>query len=259
MIRRPPGYWTFERCVEEASKYERRKDFELGCNAARKAAMKNGWMDAICAHMTRGRNVHGHWTFERCAEEARLFETRYEFQKSSEAAYSAARKNGWLDQICNHMVSGCENRSQWSKRACEIEGLKYDTRASFWENSRRAATVASQNGWLDDICWFMDKPARDGLYIIREDLPAGFDYLVKFGHTTYSRGDARIKQGERHFESPVLVTYVQSNAAKMIERKLLTTFHRRPASVNTSIDGHTELRLLTGNEIAKALSLVRSD
>ena len=45
----------------------------------------------------------GYWTKERCKEETLKYNTRSEFQKGSESAYQAARKNGWLDDICKHM------------------------------------------------------------------------------------------------------------------------------------------------------------
>ena len=44
-IRNPNGYWTKERCVEEARKYKTKGDFLKGCSAAHSAAVRNGWLD----------------------------------------------------------------------------------------------------------------------------------------------------------------------------------------------------------------------
>jgi hypothetical protein len=50
--RKPAGYWTKERCHEEALKYQFKVDFKKGCAPAYQAAQKHGWIDDICGHMT---------------------------------------------------------------------------------------------------------------------------------------------------------------------------------------------------------------
>lgn len=44
-IVRPNGYWTKERCEEEARNYSSKKGFLEGCPAAHAAAAKRGWLD----------------------------------------------------------------------------------------------------------------------------------------------------------------------------------------------------------------------
>jgi len=39
------GYWTKERCQEEASKYKCRWHFQKGCGSAHSSSTKNGWLD----------------------------------------------------------------------------------------------------------------------------------------------------------------------------------------------------------------------
>lgn len=43
--KKPNGYWTKERCEEEARKYKTKGDFLKGCGAAHSAAVRNGWLD----------------------------------------------------------------------------------------------------------------------------------------------------------------------------------------------------------------------
>ena len=43
------------------------------------------------------------WTFVNCKKESLIYKTRSTFCKKSNGAYNSARKNGWLDEICNHM------------------------------------------------------------------------------------------------------------------------------------------------------------
>lgn len=44
-VKKPNGYWTRERCKEEARKYQTKGEFLKGCRAAHSAAVKNGWLD----------------------------------------------------------------------------------------------------------------------------------------------------------------------------------------------------------------------
>ena len=46
-----------------------------------------------------------YWTKERCKQIASEFKTRKEFQNNYRVAYNKSLKNGWLDEICSHMVT----------------------------------------------------------------------------------------------------------------------------------------------------------
>lgn len=48
---KPSGYWTKERCQEEALKYISRKEFGENSGSAYKKACINKWIDEICIHM----------------------------------------------------------------------------------------------------------------------------------------------------------------------------------------------------------------
>jgi predicted GIY-YIG superfamily endonuclease len=50
-LHRPDGYWTKERCKEEASKYLKRNDFKKNSYSAYQAASKQKILDDICSHM----------------------------------------------------------------------------------------------------------------------------------------------------------------------------------------------------------------
>ena len=79
---KPRGYWTKERCHEEAKRFNSRKAFQKGSTAYTRAH-KAGWLDDICQHMSGGRVPNGYWTKQRCHDEAKKFLTRVEFENSS--------------------------------------------------------------------------------------------------------------------------------------------------------------------------------
>jgi hypothetical protein len=50
-ISKPRGYWTFEKCREEALKYSSKKEFKENSQSSYLASIRNGWTDDICPHM----------------------------------------------------------------------------------------------------------------------------------------------------------------------------------------------------------------
>lgn len=58
-----------------------------------------------------------YWNKERCRLEALKYSNRSEFSKQSNGAYTAALKNGWLDEICKHMIIKWQRK--WIKKAVE--------------------------------------------------------------------------------------------------------------------------------------------
>jgi hypothetical protein len=99
----PNGYWTRERCAEEAAKYSTRSDFARNARSAYYAALRKGFLRSVCAHMSLAQTPANFWTKKRCAEEALKFRTRSEFNKKAKGCYSAAYRNRWLNDICKHM------------------------------------------------------------------------------------------------------------------------------------------------------------
>ena len=49
-LKKPHGYWTKERCQEEALNYSNRSDFSDNNSSAYTKALKNGWLDEIYFH-----------------------------------------------------------------------------------------------------------------------------------------------------------------------------------------------------------------
>jgi len=49
-IRKPTGYWTKERCHDEALKYNTRNEFKKNSTSYQRA-IANNWLNDICSHM----------------------------------------------------------------------------------------------------------------------------------------------------------------------------------------------------------------
>jgi predicted GIY-YIG superfamily endonuclease len=150
------GYlkWTFEKCMEEAKKFNSRKEFVKGNNSAYNSSRKNGWLDKVCSHMKENnRKPVGYWNKEKCKEEALRCKNTSEL---STGAYHAILRNDWLKELCKHMKLQKPN-GYWTKQRCLEEALKYNSRTSFQHAIGGAYRISLDKGWLNDICSHMNK------------------------------------------------------------------------------------------------------
>ena len=100
--------WTEEKLYSEAKKYKFRVDFQRGSKGAYLSAFRKGILQEVCAHMERQLVEKGHWNLENCLTEALKYDARGKFMRGSASAYNVALREGWLDQICSHMIKGAD-------------------------------------------------------------------------------------------------------------------------------------------------------
>ena len=94
---KPHGYWTYDRCHEEAKKYKTKRDFEKGSPGAYDAVITHKWMADFNYLYVNGRKPNGYWNnYENCYNEAMKYSSVSHFNKGSVGAYNGAKKHGWL-------------------------------------------------------------------------------------------------------------------------------------------------------------------
>jgi hypothetical protein len=91
--------WTIELCHIEAKKYNTRTEFQKNNSIVYRHAFKNEWLKSICSHMLEKKKPSGYWTYDKCLEEAKKYNTRSLFKKGGKSAYQISLKNGWLNEI----------------------------------------------------------------------------------------------------------------------------------------------------------------
>lgn len=97
------NFWTKENCMNVALKYSYQREWRKNSSASYSIATKKSWLKDCCKHMIHNMNKpNGYWTKENCMNEAKKFKKRSEFRKISNGAYESARKNNWLNEICNY-------------------------------------------------------------------------------------------------------------------------------------------------------------
>jgi len=151
----PIDYWTKEKCQEEALKFNSRNEFKLQSAGAYNSSKRNNWLNEICQHMIPKNKPNNYWTMELCQEKALLYKTKKDFRNNDGGSYNAAYTNGWLNEICLHMIYIKKPTKYWNKERCSEESLKFNEKNQFRKKSQYAYSISRKNGWLDEICLHM--------------------------------------------------------------------------------------------------------
>lgn len=91
--------WTYEKCKEEATKYQSREDFKKHNQSAHNAARREGWIEEFFPDLACKPN--GYWDIlENCQQEALKFTGAKAMVKGgSGGCYNSIKKHGWKDLI----------------------------------------------------------------------------------------------------------------------------------------------------------------
>lgn len=90
---KPNGYWTFERCKEEALKYKTRYEYFLNASGSHESARRNKWLDIVCSHMLKRVEK---WTDEKCKIEFLKYINMTELRKNNNTVYKKILKKELL-------------------------------------------------------------------------------------------------------------------------------------------------------------------
>lgn len=99
------------------------------------------------------RTPRGFWDIkENVIVEAKKYDNRTKFHKGSVGAYESALRNGWINEVCEHMNQTMKVRFFWHNKENVIaEARKYNNRSDFIQKSNGAYEAAIRHGWVDEI------------------------------------------------------------------------------------------------------------
>ena len=112
-------------------------------------------------------------TQDQIQEIANKCKTRNEFAKRFAGPYTQARRRGFLDEVCAHMVSPRRPAGYWTVERLRETALKYDCRMDFYEQDAGAYTRLCQLGLLQEMCSHMTQKSMH-----RKKRDAGADTLL---------------------------------------------------------------------------------
>ena len=97
---KPHGYWTYDRCHEEAKKYKTKREFEKGSPGAYDAVITHKWMADFEYLFVYGQKPKGYWnSYDNCYKEALKYSKVSYFKKGCIGAYTVSLKKGWLKKF----------------------------------------------------------------------------------------------------------------------------------------------------------------
>ena len=165
-----------------AIRYKHRSDFARADRGAYAKAKALRCLDRVCRHMVRktwrarkvlklsarqrkARRKPKAWVYPEllhrtkpgCAAAAWKYSTRGAFRSRNDQAYESARRNGWLGDICGHMVSG---RKPPEPDLWEVLDAAWSckTTTEFRTKHRRLHEYARRRGWSEIL--FLERTQR---------------------------------------------------------------------------------------------------
>lgn len=153
--RNPMGYWTKEKCLEEALKYKTKSEWGSKSQTSYSVAHRKNWIEEFSSHMLK-KNENGYWTKERCLQRASNFSKIYDWRKNDYNSYIASHKHGFYYECClifNIKRKSRKGRkgSKWTLEKCLEEALKYTSKKDWRENNFVSYNNAKKNNWVN-IC-----------------------------------------------------------------------------------------------------------
>ena len=203
--KKPNGYWTYEKCKEEALKYKYRSEFDKNNCCAYRRVLKNKWLE-LFDHMERignkvkrliyvyefsdnncyigltgniNRRHIDHFDDKTSSVNKHYIKTgikpklyiKTDYVSVEEAilleekTLNEYKENAWI--ILNQVKTGGigSNDVKWTKEACKKEALKYNKVSYFMRKVSGAYKAAVKYGWLDE---FFPKTSKNGYWNNKE-------------------------------------------------------------------------------------------
>jgi hypothetical protein len=97
---KPAGYWTKERCIEEAKKYKTRNEWRCNHPTSYQAACTKKFFNECTKHMEYTRKPAGYWTHkENVIKALPNYKTYKDFREKCTSGYQQSIINNWLNEI----------------------------------------------------------------------------------------------------------------------------------------------------------------
>ena len=168
----PANFWTKEKVLSIAKKYDNRLDWVKNNKKSVDAARRNGWMEKAISHMNLSIKPFGYWEVkENVLAEALKHKTKKQWQKKSNGSMKSARKNGWYEEATAHMIKSknYKPKGYWTKELCQIEALKYNDKSEWYKNHLTSYNAAYKYGWLDECSThFVQKNNQKGYWNVKK-------------------------------------------------------------------------------------------
>ena len=199
-MRKNRNYWTKERCLENAKKYNGRAEFKRMSGGAYNSAKKNKWLDECCANMkyVGNRFIRCVYIYEFSDKSVYVGLTyninergKKHMRAKDSMVFRYMKKTGLIPKLTHTDYMNVEDSKKiegeilnkfkndgynilnisktggvgggyikWTFDKCKDDALKYTTRKEYFDKSGSSYNSAKRYGWLDDVCSHMSKKEK---------------------------------------------------------------------------------------------------
>jgi len=148
--RKPKGYWTKEKCFEQAKKYKNRTRWMKGHQTSYQTARRKEWLAYCSVGMEKdiNRKPKGYWTEKTIFEEALKYTTRSEWSELSGGSFGRASDLGILELASGHM----KKVIKFKQEVCFSYARKVKSKRAFREKFSGAYSKSLSKDWYNNIC-----------------------------------------------------------------------------------------------------------
>ena len=138
--------WTYEKCKEEALKFESKSDFKMKSNSAYSTIIRNKWYELL-SDLESKILPRGYWGYENCLKHSKECNNILEFEKKYPGATKSIRKNKWNEILDNIRSVKCSGH--WTYENCKTKALEYDNIKNFRKENGGAYYAIHINKWCE--------------------------------------------------------------------------------------------------------------
>lgn len=119
--------------------------------------------------MPKNKYPKGHWQKkENVLASARKYTYQAKWAKAEGGAFGSAKRNGWLEEACQHMTSPKKPMGHWTLENLIADAKNYSTPSSWRKNSASAYATAIAKGYLEECCVHMERLQKQAGYWTKE-------------------------------------------------------------------------------------------
>jgi hypothetical protein len=155
--RKASGYWTKQRCIDEANKYKTIKEWKLNSATTYEKAKWKKFLDECTTHMVEDvkepRKPAGYWNIRKnCVNESLKYDNTFNWYRYSPISLRASVKNNWFSFCTKHMKERTKPfQSCFTKKECLDAASKYSSLQNWKKGYIKSYNAAVEHGWIKYI------------------------------------------------------------------------------------------------------------
>jgi hypothetical protein len=145
------GEWNIEDALEEVKKYECVSHLQKDRPGLYKFLDRNNLLKVVFPKTFNELKMEKYNDKEECRKEALKYDNKKDFTLNARPFYRSSVKNGWVNEICSHMIKPIRESkpSKWTYELIKEKSSECRNRSEFEKKYSGAYKVAKKLGYID--------------------------------------------------------------------------------------------------------------